>query len=194
MLLMGKGERTRERVVAAAGRLFRRSGLAAGVDGVMAQADLTHGSFYRYFDSKEALAEEALVRAIDDFEAMLLAELAAHPGADRIDELAGRYLSRSHRDNAEQGCPLPALLADVVRMSEDRRVAIAARIARFVDSAAAACGPAARPRVVAALATCVGGLLVARACRDQPLSDEVLTASRAQIAAGRTAQRSTRKR
>jgi TetR/AcrR family transcriptional repressor of nem operon len=191
---MSKGERTRERVVAAAGRVFRRSGLAAGVDGVMAQADLTHGSFYRYFDSKEALAEEALKRAIDGFEAILLAELDARPDAECIEELAGRYLSRSHRDNPEQGCPLPALLADVSRMSDDRRLAIAARIARFVDRAASACGPAARPRVVAALATCVGGLLVARACRGQPLSDEVLTASRAQIAAGPAAQRSRRKR
>ena len=178
---MRKGERTRERVVEAASRVFRRSGIAAGVDGVMAEAELTHGSFYRYFDSKQALAAEAVLRAIDAFEASLLTELDARPGVDCIDEVARRYLSRAHRDNPEHGCPLPALLADIGRMDDEERLALADRIALFVDRVSAACGGQ-RPRVVAALATCVGGLLVARACRGQPLSDEVLRASRAVVA------------
>lgn len=178
---MRKGERTRERVVEAASRVFRRSGIAVGVDGVMAEAELTHGSFYRYFDSKQELAAEALTRAIDAFEASLLAELDSRPDVDGIEAVTRRYLSRAHRDNPEHGCPLPALLADIGRMDDGPRLALAGRIALFVDRVSAACGGQ-RPRVVAAVATCVGGLLVARACRGQPLSDEVLRASRAVVA------------
>lgn len=182
---MRKGERTRRRVVEVAGRVFRRSGMAAGVDAVMAEAELTHGSFYRYFDSKQALAVEALTRAIDEFEALLVAQLPAGPDIDRVDQVARNYLSRQHRDDAEHGCPLPGLLAEVARMDDPHRTAIVDRISLFVDRVAAACGDS-RSRVVAALATCVGGILVARACHGQPLSDEVLRASRALIAAGTT--------
>jgi len=174
-------------VIEEAGRAFRRSGMSVGVDTVMAEAELTHGSFYRYFDSKEALLEEAMSRAIDGFEALLLAELGSRADSDddHVAEIARRYLSRLHRDNPEQGCPLPPLLADVARMSDDRRLAIGRRIEQFVDRVCAASGSASRERVVAALATCVGGVLVARACRGQPLSDEVLLASRALVTASR---------
>ncbi len=117
---------------------------------------------------------------------MLLAELESRPDVDCVEEVARRYLSRLHRDNAEQGCPLPALLADVGRMNDERRLSVGTRIALFVDRVSAACGRQTRARVVAALATCVGGLLVARACRGQPLSDEVLLASRALVAGSNT--------
>jgi len=51
----------------------------------MAQAELTHGSFYRYFDSKEELAVEALSRALDGFEALLLARACrGQPLSDEV--------------------------------------------------------------------------------------------------------------
>jgi len=178
---MRKGERTRSRVVEAAGRVFRRSGIGAGVDTVMAEAELTHGSFYRYFDSKQALVEEALTRAIGEFEALLLADVPPRSVGDRLARVARNYLSRQHRDDAEHGCPLPGLLAEVSRMDDPHRTAIGDRISLFVDRVAAACGDD-RSRVVGALATCVGGMLLARGCHGQALSDEVLRASRAAIA------------
>src|ERR1700749_1343552 len=50
---------TRERILAAAGNLFREHGIdGTGVDAVMKQAGLTHGGFYLHFPSKEALAAE----------------------------------------------------------------------------------------------------------------------------------------
>ena len=54
-------ERTRARILAAAGRVFRRQGYAAtAVDAVMAEAGLTPGGFYAHFPSKEALFAEVL--------------------------------------------------------------------------------------------------------------------------------------
>src|ERR1700733_15915177 len=50
---------TRQRILAAAGDLFREHGIdGVGVDAVMKEAGLTHGGFYLHFPSKEALAAE----------------------------------------------------------------------------------------------------------------------------------------
>ena len=50
---------TRQRILAAAGDLFREHGIdGIGVDAVMKEAGLTHGGFYLHFPSKEALAAE----------------------------------------------------------------------------------------------------------------------------------------
>ena len=50
---------TRQRILTAAGHLFREHGVdGVGVDAVMKQAGLTHGGFYLHFPSKEALAAE----------------------------------------------------------------------------------------------------------------------------------------
>lgn len=53
-------EATRERILEAASRLFREHGIAAvGLAKIMAEADLTVGTFYTHFKSKEALLREA---------------------------------------------------------------------------------------------------------------------------------------
>ena len=58
--------RTRERIITAAAAEFRRKGLAgAGLSDLMAAAGLTHGCFYRHFESKDELIAEACAAAID---------------------------------------------------------------------------------------------------------------------------------
>ena len=54
-----RGAETRQRILTAAGHLFREHGIdGVGVDAVMKQAGLTHGGFYLHFPSKDALAAE----------------------------------------------------------------------------------------------------------------------------------------
>ncbi len=51
---------TRRRIVKTAAAEFRRNGIhATGLSDVMAAAGLTHGGFYRHFDSKDQLVAEA---------------------------------------------------------------------------------------------------------------------------------------
>src|ERR1700710_735187 len=53
----GRRAETRQRILTAAGNLFRQHGVdGIGVDAVMKEAGLTHGGFYLHFASKEALA------------------------------------------------------------------------------------------------------------------------------------------
>ncbi len=59
-----KAAQNRERVVAAAGELFREKGFSGvSVADIMKAADLTHGGFYGQFDSKDDLVAEACRQA-----------------------------------------------------------------------------------------------------------------------------------
>ena len=60
-------EKTRARILEAAGKVFRRQGYhSAGVDKVMEEAGLTAGGFYAHFDSKQALLAEAVTIAASE--------------------------------------------------------------------------------------------------------------------------------
>src|SRR3954466_8184769 len=99
---------TRERVLEAASRLFREHGIAAvGLAKIMAEADLTVGTFYTHFKSKEALLREALLRALDARQEKVGQALQS---AD-LETMVRAYLSPEHRDAAGTGCPVAALAA-----------------------------------------------------------------------------------
>ena len=67
---------TRRRIVKAAAREFREKGIVAtGLTDLMKAAGLTHGGFYKHFDSKDQLVAEATAEALDT----LLEGMAAHP-------------------------------------------------------------------------------------------------------------------
>src|SRR3954454_1581699 len=88
---------TRERILEVASRLFREHGIAAvGLAKIMAKADLTVGTFYTHFKSKEALVKEALVRALDQRHEALEQTLQ---GAE-VESVVRAYLSPEHRDLA----------------------------------------------------------------------------------------------
>jgi AcrR family transcriptional regulator len=56
----------REGIVDAAARLYREKGLdGVGVAEITRDAGLTHGGLYRHFESKDALAREACLRAFE---------------------------------------------------------------------------------------------------------------------------------
>jgi AcrR family transcriptional regulator len=64
-----KGRRTRARLLEAGKTVFERDGfLQARISDIAAEAQVSHGSFYHYFDSKESLfreiAEEVEVRLV----------------------------------------------------------------------------------------------------------------------------------
>src|SRR3954466_3142579 len=92
---------TRERVLEAASRLFREHGIAAvGLAKIMAEAELTVGTFYTHFKSKEALVQKALLRSLDARHEVLAQALR---GAD-LETVVRAYLSPEHRDAAGTGC------------------------------------------------------------------------------------------
>jgi TetR/AcrR family transcriptional repressor of nem operon len=164
-----KKRRTHDRIIASAGRIARKNGLAAAsVSRVMRGAGLTIGGFYAHFRSKRAMDAEVVQATLGD---------------SSIPWSVDRYLTAAHRDNARRGCAFPAMLSELGRADEPTRMAMAraldARARELAGPARGRRGAAARERALAALALCVGGLALARAMRGHPASDEVLTACRA---------------
>jgi TetR/AcrR family transcriptional repressor of nem operon len=171
-----KAEENRERIVAAASRLFREKGFdGVGLDAIMARAGLTHGGFYRHFASKDALAEEAVSRG-------LAASTARQDTYSSLKDLVAAYLSPAHRDNPGGGCVMAALGGDIARQSPGVRRALSvyvreqlARLTRRIGGRR----QEARKQAIATLSGLVGALVLARAVDDPVLSDEILAAARA---------------
>ncbi len=105
--------RRREAVVQAAARLFRERGLqGVSVPELMAEAGLTHGGFYRHFESKDALEAEAYGRGLEqtaEYVWSLIERNGGNGDAARTRALFDRYLSPSHRDDPGGGCATAAL-------------------------------------------------------------------------------------
>lgn len=173
--------KSRARILAAAAASFRKRGFAAtGVDGVMEAAGLTAGAFYGHFRSKN----ELLVAAID-----AAAESSRERWYGRFDELRGRawvqellrsYLSPAHRDDVEGGCIFPSLGPEVARTSGLPRRHFEKRLRGLfaLMKERAGCELAAKHRdVVAAVALCVGAVVLSRAVADRALADEILCAA-----------------
>jgi TetR/AcrR family transcriptional repressor of nem operon len=182
-----KAAENRERIIEAAGALFRTKGFSGiGVADIMKAANLTHGGFYGHFDSKDDLVAQASRRA--------LARAATNWGktvADTPDEpfaaLLEHYLSPRHRDEPGQGCVFAALGADAARSGQVVRNAFAEGLEPLIDilakSAPGGSKAARRRKALAAMSGLVGALLLARAVGKNEFSDEILEATRRELLA-----------
>lgn len=172
-------QETRERILASAARAIRDKGLAApSVNEVMAGAGLTVGGFYAHFENKDAMLAEALQAMLDERMRAILPWLPAGPAAERRRVAARGYLSRKHRDGEIQRCPMPVVLGELERCDPALREVVGRYYARWVDTLSEAGDPADRKRALAAMATMLGALTLARALGATPFSDELLAAAR----------------
>lgn len=173
----GHKEKIRTRILKAARREMNRHGYAqTSIDGIMAEAGLTRGGFYSYFDSKEDLLTQIIRDMVKS--PFPLAEGQPHAG---VGEFIDRYLSLEHREMVTRGCSVPPLSPEIARSGDAVRDAFeiyadatCQRVAELIGGAP----DQARQSAIAVLATCVGGLVLSRAIRDEALADEVLAACR----------------
>jgi TetR/AcrR family transcriptional repressor of nem operon len=174
-------ERTHTQLRGVAARLLKTRGLRLpSVAEVMQGAQLTVGGFYGHWASKEALFEEALREAMRGNWAAMIEASRGETARERLVGVVRRYLSRAHRDTPEEGCPLPAALGDVAALGEPYRGALAEELEAMATRLGQAAGPiGGKQLALGLLALMVGGLSLARATAGTPLSDAVLSASRA---------------
>lgn len=170
---------TRNKILNLAAARLRTEGLAGNaVHRLMRDAGLTHGGFYVHFPSKDALDSAALEAAMGRF-AELGQDLPADlPRAERRKQMAVRYLSRSHRDHPETGCPLAALLSEVPHGGPELQRAYAAAVAQSLLDRQTQMGATPPGEDMALLALALGGLALARTLPDPAASDAMLQACR----------------
>jgi TetR/AcrR family transcriptional regulator, transcriptional repressor for nem operon len=178
--------KTRARILEAAGRVFRSQGYQrTGVDKVMEEAGLTAGGFYAHFSSKQELFAETLEHTREEMGARHEAGLRDMNGREWVDAFLARYLGTKHRQEAENCCPLVALISEVSRADGQVKQSFEAIVrelsARLGANAQDAPGSV-DERALAAVALCVGGLGLARSVHDEALAEQILESCRNQAA------------
>ena len=182
-----KAAEHRDRIIDAAGALFRAKGFGGiGVADIMKAADLTHGGFYGHFASKDDLVAQASRRTMARAAANWTKLVEAAPD-NPYAALLEHYLSPKHRDDPGKGCAFAALGNDAARSGKIVRKAFAEGLAPLIDILAQSIPGKSkagrRRKAVAAMATLVGALTMARAVEGTPLSDEMLEAAHRELAA-----------
>jgi TetR/AcrR family transcriptional repressor of nem operon len=116
---------THEKIIKAAARSFREHGSEGqGLARLMEDAGLTHGGFYRHFESKEDLYVDAIARGFQETADRLVAAAATAPQGQQLSAIIECYLSLKHLENPGRGCVLSTLSAEIAR----QRPAVRARI------------------------------------------------------------------
>ncbi|MEW4398693.1 TetR/AcrR family transcriptional regulator [Agrobacterium tumefaciens] len=179
-----QAEENRETVINVASRLFREHGFdGIGLKDLMKGAGLTQGGFYKQFASKDDLAAQASRRAMES--ATRRWSEAAADSSDPLEAVMAFYLSKDHRGEKAEGCPLVALGSDATRQSEEVRRPFEDGIrAHFevlnelLDSTRSS-NPSGK--AMAILSLMVGAVILSRIMEDENTSQGILDAAAEEI-------------
>ncbi len=171
-------QRSHNRILDAAASLFRQNGIAAtSVADVMKAAGMTHGGFYRHFDSKEALVGAAFRHAVDDVVSDIEQAASRAERDNERTKYIANYLSQVHVGASEQGCPLAAMGTELARAGGAPQQAGAAAMARMAallqdkpDTGV--------EQGLASMALLLGAITLARLAETDQDADRVLDAGR----------------
>ncbi len=177
-------EKSRARILDSAARLLRERGVeGASVADVMSDAGLTHGGFYRHFDTKDAMVRAALDSAFDQVLALLNPTDPSASGDVASGDLIAferLYLSDAHVAAPGRGCPVAALAGEVGRTGDALHWTFGQGVRRIVSAMADQLSGARARRQARAyrhLAMMAGAVAIARAS-DPETAAEVLAACR----------------
>ena len=170
---------TRVRIVTSAASAFRENGISGtGLDDLMAAAGLTHGGFYRHFESKDQVLAEACSVAFDELAERLAATVSGRSDCSGFEALVAEYLSPNHRDNPANGCPFAALGSEIARSNDELRAVATEGFMKLVNVVAGhfkrTRPDLAKQKAVVALSTMIGALTMSRIVTDPDLSTAIL--------------------
>lgn len=182
-----QAQQNREAVVDIAGRLFRERGFdGIGVADLMRSAGLTHGGFYASFGSKEVLMAEASSKAMEQ-NIGYWQQFTDEETKTALPDLMLDYLQQSYLTGCADGCLVSALGSEVARKPDVVKQPVTEGVQNIIEAIKhlmpAASAEQQRQQAIAAYASSVGALILARAVSDEQLSAEILKAVAASMPA-----------
>lgn len=173
-------QQTRQRIVQAATRGFRKGGFGGiGVDGLAKEAGLTSGAFYVHFGSKTEAFTAAVTEGLVELKQGVLAAQAEH-GKLWWPEFVRFYLGFKRTCDLAESCGLQSLSPEVARADESAHLAFEHglhEVAQAVIDGPRSPGvPRDLESAFAALATLVGGVTLARAVHSDKASRDIAAA------------------
>jgi TetR/AcrR family transcriptional regulator, transcriptional repressor for nem operon len=113
---MAKQSQTRQRLIDSALYLFWERGFAGtSMSDLLSRAEVNSGSFYHFFDSKEALLKAVLELYLEALGPQIVAPahaLTSDP-IERIFAILAGYRQRILKTNCQYGCPLGRLALEI---------------------------------------------------------------------------------
>jgi TetR/AcrR family transcriptional regulator, transcriptional repressor for nem operon len=174
---------THERIIHAAARSFREHGSEGqGLAQLMKDVGLTHGGFYRHFESKVDLYVDAIAKGFQESADGMVAAAATAPQGAQLRAIIERYLSLEHLEDPGGGCVLSTLAAEIAR----QRPAVRARINAAMKSYRERLLPflpgkneaEKRQQFIVLFPAMAGVLMTARAMTDRAARLEILSVAR----------------
>ena len=171
------------KIVKDASRRVRAEGLTgAAVSAVMKDAGLTHGGFYKHFESKDDLLLASLREGFREIEdALAYAAEQSLPG-EAWKAIVRTYLSLDLCEHPERGCPLAALSPELARADKKMKPQIVAELVNYKNRMAPFMPgehPADKERAFFAIfSTMIGAVEIARLLPDRTMREKVLASTR----------------
>ena len=157
---------------------FDGAAVAAG----MRDTGLTHGGFYKHFESKDELLLESLKEAFRDIgDTLVHAAEQSHPEPP-WKAIVKTYLTLEFCDHPERGCPLPALAPELTRVDQKMRKQVLPQLVNYKDRMLPFM-PGQRTSdkeraFFAIFSTMVGAVEIARMLPDRVAQEKVLASAR----------------
>jgi AcrR family transcriptional regulator len=179
--------KAREQLLQAGMRSMKTAGFnGIGVDGLAAEAGVTSGAFYSNFKNKEAILEAIIDTAVAEPFLSNTETARKAEGRRQLRKRLDIYLAEEHVENPADGCPMPALCADVARSGMSTREAYERKVTAWAHRIAD-CLDGARSdrerRAWGILSLMAGAITISRAMSDPTMQSEVVSSAR------RTAER-----
>jgi TetR/AcrR family transcriptional regulator, transcriptional repressor for nem operon len=174
-------QQTRQRILHAAGRCFRKGGFGGvGVDGLAKEAGVTSGAFYSHFDSKATAFRESVSQGMTELKDGVTHFQTEH-GAAWWPEFVGFYLGVKRKCELPESCALQSLSPEIARSDaasraefESELLSVAVTVASGPSSANA---PSDVGEAMAALAVLIGAVTLARAVASPTVAEQIALAA-----------------
>jgi TetR/AcrR family transcriptional regulator, transcriptional repressor for nem operon len=121
-----------QKIVKDASQRVRAKGLnGAAVAAVMRDTGLTHGGFYKHFQSKDELLIESLKESFRDIINTLVRAAEQSSPGEAWKAIVKTYLRPEMCDHPEHGCPLATLAPELARADKRMKPQIVAELVNY---------------------------------------------------------------
>lgn len=171
---------TRERILDAAARLFRREGYGgSGIGPLTKEAGVTNGAFYGHFKSKGEAFRAVVLAGMEQLK-QAIAALKGEQGARWRRPFISFYLGQRRTCDLGESCALATMSPEVMRADDETREAYEQALLSIVEEVASGLGDLPGndhdDRAIALLSLLAGGVTLARAVRDPVTSERIARA------------------
>jgi TetR/AcrR family transcriptional regulator, transcriptional repressor for nem operon len=178
----GHREESKERILQAVGRGFRRRGFEGiGVDGLAKEAAVTSGAFYGHFTSKTEAFNEALASGLRELQDGITT-LQTQYGHAWLEPFVDFYLTVKRTCELGDACAFQTLTPEVIRSGDAAKQIYQTQLLLIVESIAKGLPQTTigerRNRAWALLSILSGGVTTTRALADEAIAAKAAKAIR----------------